>query len=203
MVIVLEQNTSITSVRARLSTEKYDLVIVGAGILGLSHAWHALRLGMRIAVVERDGFAVGASVRNFGHVGISMQSGDALRYAHIARDEWLAIGAAAGIEVSEAGTTVVVRNDFEMAVMAEFAAAQGTATQGTIRQRRAMIITTSATQKIGSSYGVHEANPSSTMSLSHCCSRQAIGFARALPARSMAMFTAQSYFRTFSGNSCR
>ncbi|MGO3147821.1 MAG: TIGR03364 family FAD-dependent oxidoreductase [Leucobacter sp.] len=126
---MLEQTTAFTPSSPRLSPTKYDLVIVGAGILGLSHAWHALRLGLRTAIVERNEFAVGASVRNFGHVGISMQSGEARRYAEVARNEWLAIGAKTGIDVGEVGTTVVLRNDFEAAVMAEFAATQHTEVQ--------------------------------------------------------------------------
>lgn len=140
MVIVLEQNTPLPSARTQQSAEQYDLVIVGAGILGLSHAWHALHLGLRIAVVERDEFAVGASVRNFGHVGVSMQSGDARRYAQIARDEWLKIGAATGIEIAETGTTVIVRNKFEMAVLAEFAATHSTQAQLLNAQETAHIL---------------------------------------------------------------
>ncbi|QNN63964.1 TIGR03364 family FAD-dependent oxidoreductase [Leucobacter denitrificans] len=105
-----------------LSVHQYDLVIIGAGIVGLSHAWHALRLGLRIAIVERDDAAVGASVRNFGHIGVSAHSGKAREYAEIARAEWLAIAAATGITVGEVGTTVILRNELEAAVTEEFAA---------------------------------------------------------------------------------
>ncbi len=45
---------------------QYDDAIVGAGILGLAHAYHLSRLGRRVIVLERDVRAVGASVRNFG-----------------------------------------------------------------------------------------------------------------------------------------
>ena len=144
---MLKQNTHLTSSTSRLSPEKFDLVIVGAGILGLSHAWHALRLGLRVAVVERDGFAVGASVRNFGHVGISMQSGEARHYARVAREEWIAIGTAAGIEVHEVGTTVVVRNELELAVVTEFAAAQAATTQTRAEQGATQLLTAAETAR--------------------------------------------------------
>ncbi|HEY3736031.1 MAG TPA: FAD-dependent oxidoreductase, partial [Jatrophihabitans sp.] len=54
-----------------------DLVVVGAGIVGLGHAAAALRRGLSVVVLERDSRAVGASVRNFGHVCTTPQSGQA------------------------------------------------------------------------------------------------------------------------------
>lgn len=124
MLFVPEFSNELPPHRHQLSATKYDLVIIGAGILGLAHAWHALRLGLRTAVIERDDRAVGASIRNFGHVCITAQSGRARDYADASRREWLAIGRSTGIDVREVGTTVVLRNDLEAAVMAEFAATQ-------------------------------------------------------------------------------
>ena len=43
-----------------------DIGVVGGGIIGLAHAYHALRAGKKGVLFERDSFAVGASVRNFG-----------------------------------------------------------------------------------------------------------------------------------------
>ena len=103
----------------------YDLVIVGAGILGLAHAWHAMKLGLSIAVVERDERAVGASIRNFGHACVTAQSGLAREYADLSRTEWLRLGELAGLGVQEAGTVVVARSEQEEAVLAEFAAQRG------------------------------------------------------------------------------
>ena len=51
----------------------YDLVVVGAGIIGLATAWTARQRGMRVAVVERNAKAVGASVRNFGFITVTGQ----------------------------------------------------------------------------------------------------------------------------------
>jgi len=45
---------------------RYDDMVVGAGVLGLAHAYHLTRRGRRVAVFERSPTAVGASVRNFG-----------------------------------------------------------------------------------------------------------------------------------------
>ncbi|WP_154403468.1 FAD-dependent oxidoreductase, partial [Bordetella pertussis] len=44
----------------------YDVVVVGAGMLGIAHAWAAARRGLSVAVVERSQRAHGATIRNFG-----------------------------------------------------------------------------------------------------------------------------------------
>lgn len=103
------------------SPERFDVAIVGAGIVGLSHAWHAVSAGLRVVVLERDEFAVGASVRNFGHICTTAQSGIVYDYALRARAEWIALGEAAGFPVARAGTLVVARTAAELAVIEEFA----------------------------------------------------------------------------------
>lgn len=104
-----------------------DLVVVGAGIVGLAHAWHAARAGLAVVVVERDGWAVGASVRNFGHVCTTAQGGDVLPIALAAREHWLHLGRDAGLAVRECGTVLVARTAAEQAVLDEFAAERGDA----------------------------------------------------------------------------
>ncbi|MDB5240609.1 MAG: oxidase [Spirosoma sp.] len=46
----------------------YDLIIVGAGVLGTFHAYHAAKAGQRVLLLEKDRYPVGATVRNFGQV---------------------------------------------------------------------------------------------------------------------------------------
>lgn len=100
----------------------YDVVVVGAGIVGLAHAWYANLQGLRTAVVERNDQAVGASIRNFGHACITAQSGITREYAEVARSDWLHFGSVADAWVQEAGTVVVARTEAEEAVLSEFAA---------------------------------------------------------------------------------
>jgi FAD dependent oxidoreductase TIGR03364 len=104
-----------------------DLVVVGAGIVGLSHAWHAVRAGLRVVVVERDERAVGASVRNFGHVCTTAQAGDVFELAVVAREEWLRLGAEAELPILRTGTVVVARSDAQARVLEEFEAERGAA----------------------------------------------------------------------------
>ncbi|MBK1784805.1 TIGR03364 family FAD-dependent oxidoreductase [Prauserella cavernicola] len=102
-----------------------DVVVIGAGIVGLSHAHAAVERGLSVAVVERDEWATGASVRNFGHGCVTAQDGEALGYALAARREWARLARDAGFWLGEDGTLVVARADDEFAVLAEFAELRG------------------------------------------------------------------------------
>lgn len=100
-----------------------DVCIVGAGIMGLAHAFEARARGLTVTVLERDDRATGASVRNFGHVIVSaMAAGDALDAALVARERWLDLGRRAGLTVREAGTVIVARAEDELAVLGGVAA---------------------------------------------------------------------------------
>ncbi len=47
---------------------QYDLIVVGGGVLGTFHAYHALERGLKVALVEKDSTPQGASITNYGHV---------------------------------------------------------------------------------------------------------------------------------------
>jgi FAD dependent oxidoreductase TIGR03364 len=109
----------------RLPPAPADLLVVGAGIVGLAHAVAALERGLRVTVVDRDERAVGASVRNFGHGCVTAQEGEALRFAQDARGTWLRMARLAGFWAAETGTVVVARADDELAALDEVAARRG------------------------------------------------------------------------------
>jgi FAD dependent oxidoreductase TIGR03364 len=101
----------------------YDLVVAGAGIVGLAHALAAARRGLRVAVLERDARAASASVRNFGFITISGQDEDTTRARALrSRDVWEEVATAAGITVHQRGALVVAQRDEAMEVLAQFAA---------------------------------------------------------------------------------
>jgi D-hydroxyproline dehydrogenase subunit beta len=102
-----------------------DLIVVGAGIVGLAHAVEAVARGLSVTVVERDERAVGASVRNFGHACITAQAGEAHTFARRARGTWLQMAREAGVGVKECGTVVVARAAEEVAALEELAATRG------------------------------------------------------------------------------
>jgi FAD dependent oxidoreductase TIGR03364 len=106
---------------ARAGIGRHDLIVVGAGIVGLAHALAARRRGLSVAVVDREAEAIGASVRNFGFVTVTgQQAGDCWRRAMRSRDIWLEVAPAAGIAVEHRGLLVAVRRPEAMAVLEAF-----------------------------------------------------------------------------------
>lgn len=103
-----------------------DLVIVGAGIIGLAHAAEAVHRGLTVDIVERDAEAVGASVRNFGHACITAQGPDLLATAQTSRRGWLRTAAQCGFWAPEAGAIVLARSPAEAALIEEFRDQRGT-----------------------------------------------------------------------------
>ena len=95
-----------------------DVCVIGAGIVGLAHAFEARARGLSVTVLDRSAHAVGASVRNFGHVIVSaMADGTVLDCALDARERWLSLGRRAGLEVHQSGTVIAARAQDELAVM--------------------------------------------------------------------------------------
>lgn len=104
-------------------SERVDLVVVGAGILGLAHALAAVRRGLRVTVIDREAQVTGASVRNFGFVTVTgQQRGECWRRAMRSRDTWLEVAAAAGIPIEQEGLLVVAQRPEAMAVLEAFEA---------------------------------------------------------------------------------
>ncbi len=100
-----------------------DVAIVGAGIVGLAHAYMALRKGLRVVLFEREQFAVGASVRNFGLVWpIGQEPGDGLRRALRSREHWREVAAQAGIWCNQNGSLHLAYHQDEQSVLEEFVA---------------------------------------------------------------------------------
>lgn len=102
-------------------TNSTDVVVIGAGIVGLAHAALAADRGLTVTVIERDDRPVGASIRNFGHCCITAQSGELYDLAQSSRGHWLDFAERAGFWASEAGALVVARNDVELQILCELA----------------------------------------------------------------------------------
>lgn len=107
------------------TSRAFDVAVVGSGIIGLGAALAAHRRGQRVVVIERGSEAVGASVRNFGHLCFTPQAGLAREFALASRELWLGLARDAGVWLRESGTLVAARRDDELAVLQEFAAVRG------------------------------------------------------------------------------
>lgn len=98
-----------------------DVAIVGAGIVGLAHALAAAKRGLKVAVFERNSYAVGASIRNFGLVWpIGQPAGILLDRALKSRQIWTEVAAAAEIAIDPCGSLHLAYRADEMAVLEEF-----------------------------------------------------------------------------------
>lgn len=95
-----------------------DVVVVGAGIVGLGVADAARRRGLSVTVLDRSPAAAGATVRNFGHVCLTPQTGRAWEHGRVARERWIQLGHDAGFGVRQDGTWVVARHPDELALLA-------------------------------------------------------------------------------------
>ena len=103
----------------------YDLAVVGAGIVGLAHAYAAARLGKRVVVIDRDARANGASIRNFGFVTVTGQErGTCWRRAMRSRDVWAELAPKAGIRIEQRGLVMVARRPEARAVLEAFLATE-------------------------------------------------------------------------------
>ncbi|GKS88631.1 TIGR03364 family FAD-dependent oxidoreductase [Acidovorax sp. SUPP2539] len=99
----------------------FDVIVVGAGIVGLAHAYTAARRGLKVCVVERDAACVGASIRNFGFITVTGQgAGDTWRRARRAREVWGEVAPRAGIEAVHHGLYLTAFRPQALAVLEQF-----------------------------------------------------------------------------------
>ena len=96
------------------SERKTDVAIIGAGILGLAHAYFAAKGGRSVVVFERTPKAQGASVRNFGMIWpIGQKAGATHRMAMRSRQIWQEILDDCGLPYRPTGSLHVVYHQDE------------------------------------------------------------------------------------------
>jgi FAD dependent oxidoreductase TIGR03364 len=104
------------------SHPRADVAIVGAGILGLAHAYVAAKSGKSVMVIEKNGRAAGASVRNFGMVWpIGQPAGTMLELSLRSRELWVEVLDLAKLPRRETGSLHLTYRADEAAVAQEFA----------------------------------------------------------------------------------
>ena len=108
-----------------MSSQAYDLAVVGGGVIGLAHAYWAARAGKRVAVIERDPRANGASIRNFGFITVTGQErGNSWQLARRTRDVWADVAPQAGIPIEQRGLYLTARSEEAVAVIEAFLATE-------------------------------------------------------------------------------
>lgn len=108
------------------------VIVVGAGVVGTLHAWHAVERGHEVVQIEREAEARGASLRNFGQIWVSGRAGgEELETALRARELWEEIGARVpDLGFRACGSLTPVRNPRELAVAEAALAREDAAARG-------------------------------------------------------------------------
>lgn len=106
-------------------SERFDLAVVGAGIVGLATALAGARRGLRVVVIDRDAQTNGASVRNFGLVMVTGQErGSMWARARRSREVWREVADAAGIPIVHTGLWMTARRPESVGVLEAFMATE-------------------------------------------------------------------------------
>jgi FAD dependent oxidoreductase TIGR03364 len=101
--------------------KKYDFIIIGGGILGLAHAYLALKAGKTVMLLEKNDQAMGASIRNFGQIvpsgfGIIWQ-----KYGKLSTTIYQNIQAEYNINIRKEGSLYIASNEEEDILLRELA----------------------------------------------------------------------------------
>ncbi|KQB86879.1 TIGR03364 family FAD-dependent oxidoreductase [Corynebacterium lowii] len=102
-----------------------DLIVIGAGILGLATAWRAHKQGRTVHVIERSDSPVGASIQNFGHACFTAQADDLQDLARSSAQGWKEAARDAGLWAMQPGTVIPLQTETEKAVIEQFRAHRG------------------------------------------------------------------------------
>jgi len=100
-----------------VSRATYDVVVVGAGIVGAACAGELARRGLRVAVVERDCVGGGATAAGMGHIVVMSDSEAQFALTRYSQLLWLDLSPElpADVEYQQCGTIWVAEDEEEMA----------------------------------------------------------------------------------------
>lgn len=100
--------------------ERFDIIVIGGGVLGTFHAYHALQQGKKVLLLEKDLRPQQSTVRNFGQVVPSgMPTGEWLDYGRYSTELYKSIQAETNIGIRNNGSCYIASSSDEMAVLEE------------------------------------------------------------------------------------
>lgn len=98
---------------------KTDLIIIGGGILGTFHAFHALKNGLTVTLFEKDKQPISATVRNFGQVVPSGMDKKWQQYGRESLRLYKEIQQEIDLTVRQNGTIYIASNEEELTLIEE------------------------------------------------------------------------------------
>ncbi|MCL6217960.1 TIGR03364 family FAD-dependent oxidoreductase [Zunongwangia pacifica] len=98
---------------------KFDLIIVGGGVLGTFHAYHALKRGLKVAIFEQNKMPQGATTRNFGQVVPSGMNTKWQNYGRQSLEIYKQIQKTFDITIRQNGSVYLASNEEEIQLIEE------------------------------------------------------------------------------------
>jgi FAD dependent oxidoreductase TIGR03364 len=102
-----------------MDSNQYDLIVVGAGVLGTFHAYHAAELGKKVLLLEKDAFPVNATVRNFGQIVPSGMANEWFEYGVYSTRLYKKIQSEFDISIRQNGSVYIASDDDEQQLIHE------------------------------------------------------------------------------------
>lgn len=99
--------------------DKYDVIVVGGGVLGTFHAYHARQKGLKVAIIEKNQSPQGATVRNFGQVVPSGMNSKWQTYGKESLKIYKSIQSEFDISIRQEGTVYLASNNEEVQLIEE------------------------------------------------------------------------------------
>lgn len=96
-----------------------DLLVIGGGVLGTFHAYHALARGLKVILLEKNAAPRGATVRNFGQVVPSGMDQTWQRFGRESLEIYNAIQAQADISIRQQGSIYIASDEEEQTLIEE------------------------------------------------------------------------------------
>lgn len=95
--------------------ESFDLIIVGAGIVGAACAAECARAGLKVLVLDRGPIAGGTTAAGMGHIVVMDDSEAQFALTHFSRTLWQKLELPADVEYDPCGTLWLAADEEEMA----------------------------------------------------------------------------------------
>lgn len=105
-----------------MNSTHFDVIVIGAGVLGTFHAYHAALATKKVLLLEKDGQPMQATVRNFGQVVPSGMSQDWFGYGVYATQLYKTIQADFDIGIRQNGSVYFASDNDEQQLLHELKA---------------------------------------------------------------------------------
>jgi FAD dependent oxidoreductase TIGR03364 len=103
-----------------MRSSHYHLIVVGAGVLGSFHAYHACKKGLKVLLLEKDIQPMEATVRNFGQVVPSgMSRGKWQDYGRRSLEIYTSLQNKFDISVRQHGSVYIASDETELTLINE------------------------------------------------------------------------------------